>query len=122
MIRDENGLLAGYVYVDMDTAGATSAATSTDAKRAVAAAVKLPPGYSLVWSGQYENMVRVRERLKVVLPITLLLIFVLLYLNTEVRVRRRTIVMLAVPFSAVGAVWLLYAARLQHLDRACGSG
>ena len=82
MIRNENGLLAGYVYVDM--AGATSAATWSEAKQAVAAAVTLPPGYSLEWSGQYENMLRVRERLKVVVPLTLFTIFFLLYTEHEV--------------------------------------
>jgi Cu(I)/Ag(I) efflux system membrane protein CusA/SilA len=69
--------------------------------------VKLPAGYSLVWSGQYEAMQRVRERLKIVLPVTLFLVLMLLYLNTR-SFARTSIIVLAVPFSAVGAIWLLY--------------
>jgi copper/silver efflux system protein len=105
MIRNENGLLAGYVYVDM--AGRDVGGYVEDAKRAVAAAVELKPGYSLEWSGQYENMIRVRERLKVVVPITVFIIFFLLYMNTKSGVKAG-IVMLAVPFSVVGAVWLMW--------------
>jgi len=78
------------------------------AKKAVAAAVKLPTGYAVSWSGQYENMLRVQERLKLVVPLTLVLIFALLYMNTRSSFRA-AVVMLAVPFSAVGAIWLLYA-------------
>jgi len=107
MIRNENGLLAGYVYVDFDTSRVDVGTFVDQAKKAVAA-VKVPTGYSLTWSGQYENMLRVRERLKIVLPITLVLIFGLLYLNTR-SAAKAGIVMLAVPFSAIGAVWLLYA-------------
>jgi Cu(I)/Ag(I) efflux system membrane protein CusA/SilA len=77
------------------------------ARAAVAAELTLPSGYSLEWSGQYENMLRVRERLKVVVPITLFLIFMLLYMNTKSAVKA-SIVMLAVPFSVIGAVWYLY--------------
>jgi len=69
--------------------------------------LKLPTGYTLVWSGQYENMLRVRERLKIIVPITILLIFLLLYMNTK-SAFKAMIVMLAVPFSIVGAVWLMY--------------
>jgi len=104
MIRDENGMLAGYVYVDI--AGRDVGGYVDDAKKAVAG-VALPTGYHLVWSGQYENMMRVRERLKVVLPVTIALIFLLLYANTK-SVFKTSVVMLAVPFSLVGAVWLLY--------------
>jgi Cu(I)/Ag(I) efflux system membrane protein CusA/SilA len=70
--------------------------------------VKLPPGYAVAWSGQYEAMQRVRERLEMVLPVTLVLILVLLYLNTRSAVKT-LIVLLAVPFSAIGAVWFLWA-------------
>ena len=105
MIRDENGMLAGYVYVDIT--GRDVGGYVEDAKRAVAAELKLPTGYLIVWSGQYENMLRVRERLKIVLPLTIALIFVLLYANTK-SAFKAMIVMLAVPFSLVGAVWLLY--------------
>jgi Cu(I)/Ag(I) efflux system membrane protein CusA/SilA len=108
MIRNENGLLAGYVYVDFDTSKIDVGSYVERAKQAVAAGVKVPPGYSVAWSGQYENMLRVRERLKIILPITLVLIFALLYMNTR-SARKAGIVMLAVPFSAIGAVWLMYA-------------
>jgi len=106
MIRDENGMLAGYVYVDIT--GRDVGSYVMDAKKIVKEMVKLPTGYSLVWSGQYENMERVTERLKVVLPVTILLIFVLLYMNTK-SAFKAIVVMLAVPFSAVGAVWLMWA-------------
>jgi Cu(I)/Ag(I) efflux system membrane protein CusA/SilA len=106
MIRNENGLLAGYVFVDMT--GADVGGYVERAKAAVARDLTLPAGYSLEWSGQYENMLRVRERLKVVVPITIFLIFFLLYLNTG-SAFKASVVMLAVPFSVVGAVWLMYA-------------
>jgi Cu(I)/Ag(I) efflux system membrane protein CusA/SilA len=108
MIRNENGLLAGYVYVDFDTSKVDIGSYVDAAKKAVAASVKVPTGYSLGWSGQYENMLRVRERLKLVIPITIVLIFGLLYMNTR-SATKAGIVMLAVPFSAIGAVWLMWA-------------
>ncbi|MDP3233380.1 MAG: CusA/CzcA family heavy metal efflux RND transporter [Myxococcales bacterium] len=106
MIRDENGLLAGYVYVDFDTSKVDIGGYVERAKQAVAGQVTVPPGYAVVWSGQYENMLRVKERLTLILPITLLLIFGLLYLNTK-SAFKASLVMLAVPFSAVGALLLL---------------
>jgi Cu(I)/Ag(I) efflux system membrane protein CusA/SilA len=106
MIRNENGLLSGYVFVDM--AGRDVGGYVEEAKRVVAEGVALKPGYSLEWSGQYENMLRVRERLKLVVPATLFTIFFLLYMNTR-SVAKTAIVMLAVPFSVVGAVWLMWA-------------
>jgi Cu(I)/Ag(I) efflux system membrane protein CusA/SilA len=108
MIRDENGLLAGYVYVDFDTSKIDVGGYVDEAKKAVASGITLPTGYNLVWSGQYENMLRVKERLKFILPLTLVLIFALLYMNTKSSVKA-SIVMLAVPFSAIGAVWLVWA-------------
>jgi Cu(I)/Ag(I) efflux system membrane protein CusA/SilA len=105
MLRDENGMLNGYVYVDV--AGRDIGSYVTEAKRVIAEKVTLPAGYSLVWSGQYEAMERVRERLKVVLPVTLFLVLMLLYMNTR-SVAKTSIIVLAVPFSAVGAIWLLY--------------
>ena len=105
MIRDENGMLAGYVFVDI--AGRDVGGYVGEAKKIVGEKVKLPTGYSLVWSGQYENMLRVRERLKLILPVTIVLIFLLLYMNTK-STFKALVVMLAVPFSLVGAVWLLY--------------
>ncbi|MEI6415593.1 MAG: efflux RND transporter permease subunit, partial [Pseudomonadota bacterium] len=108
MIRNENGLLAGYVYIDFDTAQVDVGRYVEQAKRAVAAEVRVPAGYAMTWSGQYENMQRVHERLKLILPLTLVLIFILLYMNTR-SAFKAGLVMLAVPFSAVGAVWLLWA-------------
>ena len=105
MIRDENGLLAGYVFVDV--AGRDIGSYVTEAKRVVAKSLELPSGYAITWSGQYENMLRVKERLKVVLPLTVFLICVLLYMNTKSMVKTG-IVLLAVPFSLIGAVWLLW--------------
>jgi copper/silver efflux system protein len=105
MVRNENGMLAGYVYVDV--AGRDVGSYVRDAKRAVTEQVKLPVGYHLVWSGQYENMLRVRERLKVVVPVTVLLILLLLYMNTK-SAFKTLLVAAAVPFSLVGAVWLMY--------------
>jgi len=107
MIRDENGLLVGYVYVDFDTSKQDVGGYVEAAKIAVAAKLQIPTGYTLVWSGQYENMARVRERLKIVIPITIVLIFLLLYMNTR-SVVKAAIVMLAVPFSVIGAVWFLF--------------
>ncbi|MDD5669977.1 MAG: efflux RND transporter permease subunit, partial [Candidatus Omnitrophica bacterium] len=105
MIRDENGMLAGYVYVDIS--GRDVGSYVTEARTVVRDKIKLPAGYALEWSGQYENMLRVRERLKIVIPVTVFLIFILLYMNTKSPVKA-SIVMLAVPFSLVGAVWFLY--------------
>ncbi|MEO8604179.1 MAG: efflux RND transporter permease subunit, partial [bacterium] len=105
MIRNENGQLAGYVYVDM--IGRDVGSYVDEAKRVVAQRLTLPTGYALLWSGQYENLQRVRQRLTVVLPLTIALIAMLLYLNTKSAVKTG-IVLLAVPFSLVGAVWLLY--------------
>jgi Cu(I)/Ag(I) efflux system membrane protein CusA/SilA len=105
MIRDENGMLAGYVFVDI--AGIDIGSYVEQAKKAVGDGISLPVGYSLIWSGQYENMLRVQERLAFVLPITIFLIFILLYLNTK-SIFKTGLVMLAVPFSVVGAVWLMY--------------
>ena len=104
MIRNENGLLAGYVFVDM--AGRDIGGYVDEAKRMVNSELRLPQGYALVWSGQYENMIRVRNRLKTVVPLTLFIIFLLLYMNTRSAVKTG-IILLAVPFSLVGAVWLL---------------
>jgi Cu(I)/Ag(I) efflux system membrane protein CusA/SilA len=105
MIRDENGMLSGYVYVDI--AGRDVGGYVEEAKTLVQKELELPTGYTLTWSGQYENMLRVRERLKVVVPITFFLIFVLLYANTRSAVKA-SIVMLAVPFSLIGAIWYLW--------------
>jgi Cu(I)/Ag(I) efflux system membrane protein CusA/SilA len=104
MIRNENGLLAGYVYVDV--AGRDLGGYVEEAKRVVRERVALPTGYTIGWSGQYEFVERVEKRLAIVVPLTLFLVFVLIYLNTH-SVTKTAIVLLAVPFSAIGAVWLL---------------
>ncbi len=105
MLRNENGMLAGYVYVDV--AGRDIGTYVKEAKALVAQKLKTPQGYTLVWSGQYENMIRVKERLVVVLPLTLFIIVMLLFFNTRSWIKTG-IVLLAVPFSAIGAIWLLW--------------
>ena len=105
MIRDEDGLLTGYVYVDL--AGRDPASYIAEADRLLRDKVTLPPGYAVTWSGQYEAMQRVKQKMGIVVPLTLLLIVLLLYLNTR-SVAKTFIVGLAVPFSAVGAIWFLY--------------
>jgi len=105
MLRDENGMLNGYVYVDV--AGRDVGSYVEEAKKLVRDGVKLPAGYTLVWSGQYEAMQRVREKLTVILPLTLFLIMMLLYMNTK-SITETMLIILAVPFSAVGAIWFLY--------------
>jgi copper/silver efflux system protein len=105
MLRDENGMLNGYVYVDV--AGRDIGSYVAEAKMVVRDKVKLSSGYSFAWSGQYEAMQRVREKLTVVLPLTMFLIIMLLYVNTK-SMTKTLIIILAVPFSAVGAVWFLH--------------
>jgi copper/silver efflux system protein len=108
MIRDENGKLSGYVYIDVDTTQRDIGGYVDDAKRAVASQLRVPAGYTFQWSGQYEAMERVKQKMLVVVPITLFIVFFLIYLNTK-SLPKTFIVLLAVPFSAVGAVWLLWA-------------
>ncbi len=107
MIRDENGRLSGYVYVDLDTSKRDIGSYVADAKKIIRANLQLPTGYQLIWSGQFEFMERVKERLFMVVPITIFLIFLLLYFNTR-SITKTIIIFLAVPFSAVGAIWFLY--------------
>ena len=106
MIRDENGMLAGYVFLDMT--GRDVGGYVEDLKRVVAEQVELPPGYTIVWSGQYEFMERVKERLKLVVPLTLIIIFVVFYFTFR-SVAKTCMVMVGVPLSLVGAVWYLSA-------------
>jgi Cu(I)/Ag(I) efflux system membrane protein CusA/SilA len=104
-IRTENALLSAYIFVDIrdrDIGGYVA-----DAQRAVRENVKFPPGYYVTWSGQFEYLERAKERMKIVVPVTVLLIFVLLYLNFR-RLTETLIVMLSVPFSLVGGIWLMY--------------
>ncbi len=104
-IRTENALLSAYIFVDIrdrDIGGYVA-----DARKAVSEQVKFPPGYYATWSGQFEYMERAAQKMKVVVPVTLLIIFLLLYLNFK-RLTETLIVMLSVPFSLVGGVWLLW--------------
>jgi copper/silver efflux system protein len=105
MIGEEDGQLVGVVFVDVT--GRAIADYVTDAKAAVAERVALPPGYRLAWVGQFEYLQRAKARLRIVVPVTLLLICLLLYMNTG-SATETGIVLLAVPFSLIGAVWLLY--------------
>jgi Cu(I)/Ag(I) efflux system membrane protein CusA/SilA len=103
-IKSEAGLLASYVYIDFS--GRDVGGYVEEARQKVAA-LKLPAGYRLEWSGEYEYMLMTHERLKVVIPLTVLIIFVLIYLNTK-SIIKTAIILLAVPFSLVGSFWLLY--------------
>ncbi|KDP87242.1 cation transporter [Cupriavidus sp. SK-3] len=104
-IRTENALLSAYIFVDIrdrDIGGYVA-----DAQKAVREQVKFPPGYYATWSGQFEYMERAKERLAIVVPLTILIVFTLLYLNFR-RLTETLIVMLSVPFSLVGGIWLMY--------------
>jgi Cu(I)/Ag(I) efflux system membrane protein CusA/SilA len=103
-IKSEEGLLTAYVFVDFS--GRDVGGYVEEAKKK-ASTLKIPEGYRLTWSGEYEYLVKTQERLKLVIPLTLLIIFVLIYLNTGLVVKT-LIVLLAVPFSLVGSIWLLY--------------
>jgi Cu(I)/Ag(I) efflux system membrane protein CusA/SilA len=105
MIRDENGRLCGYVYVDV--AGRDIGGYVEEAKKVLKQNLKMPAGYSLVFSGQYEFMERVKQRMGIVLPLTLFIVFILIYMNTRSYIKT-FIILLAVPFSLVGAVWALH--------------
>jgi Cu(I)/Ag(I) efflux system membrane protein CusA/SilA len=104
-IRTENGQLATYVYVDIrerDLGGYVA-----DARRAVQASIQFPPGYYVMWSGQYEYLERAAARLKIVIPMTLMIVFLLLYLNFR-SISDTLIVMLSLPFALVGGLWLMW--------------
>jgi Cu(I)/Ag(I) efflux system membrane protein CusA/SilA len=104
-IRTENALLSAYIFVDIRDRDIGSYVA--EARKAVAEQVKFPPGYYATWSGQFEYMERAAAKMKIVIPITLLIIFLLLYLNFR-RVTESLIVMLSVPFALVGGVWLIW--------------
>jgi Cu(I)/Ag(I) efflux system membrane protein CusA/SilA len=103
-IKSEEGLLASYVYIDFS--GRDVGGYVEEAKKKVAS-LKIPEGYRLEWSGEYEYLVKTHERLKLVIPLTALIIFILIYFNTK-SVTKTMIVLLAVPFSLVGSFWFLY--------------
>jgi Cu(I)/Ag(I) efflux system membrane protein CusA/SilA len=113
MVRDEGGLLVGYVYVDMDQGQRDIGGYVDEAKQVVAKAVaagelKMPQGYLLEWTGQYELLEQMAARMKIVLPLTFLLIVVLLWWHFK-NVTEVLIVLLSIPFALVGSVWLMYA-------------
>lgn len=105
MIRTENALLAAYIYIDIRDRDIGSYVA--DAKKAIAEKIKMPPGYFLIWSGQFEYLERAEKKLQIVIPVTLAIIFLLLYLNFK-RLTETLIVMLSLPFSLVGGFWLMY--------------
>ena len=104
-IRTENAQLAAYIYIDMHDRDLGSYVA--DAQRAVATQVQFPPGYYVTWSGQFEYLERAKARLQIVVPVTVLIIFLLLYLNFR-RVTETLIVMLSVPFALAGGLWLMW--------------
>jgi Cu(I)/Ag(I) efflux system membrane protein CusA/SilA len=104
-IRTENAQLATYIYVDLRDRDIGSYVA--DAQKAVAAEVTFPPGTYAIWSGQFEYLERAKARLKIVVPVTLLIIFLLLYLNFR-RITETLIVMLSVPFALAGGFWLMW--------------
>ncbi len=106
MLRSENGRLAGFVYIDVR--GRDLRGTVLDMQQAVAANVELPPGYSVSWSGQFEFLERATAKLKVVVPFTLLIILVLLYLTFR-RMDEALLIMATMPFALIGGIWLLWA-------------
>jgi len=118
MLRSENARLSGWIYVDIR--GRDLVSVVADAKRAVGAAVKLPPGVSLQWSGQFEYLERATKRLAVVIPFTAAIIFVLLYLAFR-RFDEAALIMLTLPFAAVGGFWYVYALG-HNLSVASGVG
>lgn len=107
MIRDEDGMLVGYVYVDIDQNRSDIGSYVERAKQEVAEKVDLPPGYRLHWTGQYEHYQLMAERMKVVIPITLILVIILLFLNFR-SITETLIVLASVPFALVGSIWLMY--------------
>ena len=104
-IKSENARLNAWVYIDLK--GIDVGTYVQQAKKIIAEKISLPQGYSLIWSGQYEYMERAQARLKLVIPFTLLIIFLLLYLNFQ-NITESLIVMLSLPFSLVGGIWYIY--------------
>ncbi|SYZ74811.1 Metal efflux pump [Candidatus Zixiibacteriota bacterium] len=107
MIKDEAGMLVGYVFVDIDQGQRDIGGYVNDAKKIVAKEVPLPSGYYLKWTGQYELLQQMTRRMKVVIPITLILVIILLYLNFR-NFTEAMIVLASVPFALVGSIWLMY--------------
>jgi Cu(I)/Ag(I) efflux system membrane protein CusA/SilA len=105
MLRNEDGLLTAYVYVDV--AGTDFSSYVHEADRALRSGIALPTGYAFQWTGQYEGIARMKSALTQIIPLTLLIVVILLYVSTR-SATKTAIVLLAVPFSAIGAVWVLY--------------
>jgi Cu(I)/Ag(I) efflux system membrane protein CusA/SilA len=105
MIRDENGMLTGYVYVDL--ADRDPGSYIAEASKALSLSIKLPAGYAVTWGGQYEASQRANARLRLIVPATIALVMLLIYISTRSFIKT-TIVLLAIPFSAIGAIWSLY--------------
>jgi Cu(I)/Ag(I) efflux system membrane protein CusA/SilA len=111
LIKDENGLLTGWTYVDVKE-GTDITGYVDRAKEIISERVDIPPGYYLTWSGQYEYIQRAYKRLMIVLPLTLFIIFILLYINTR-SVVRTLIVQISVLFAVIGAIWILWLLNYQ---------
>lgn len=107
MIRDENGMLVGYVYVDIDQNQRDVGGYVNEAKKTVANELTIPSGYYLKWTGQYELLDAMMQRMKIVIPITLILVIILLFLNFR-NFTETLIVLASVPFALVGSIWLMY--------------
>jgi Cu(I)/Ag(I) efflux system membrane protein CusA/SilA len=107
MIRSENGQLTAWIFVDIDTSQRDIGGYVAEARKVVAQQVNIPTGYSVVWSGRFEYMQKANQRLMVVIPITLVLIVLLLYLSNQSWFRV-AVILLAVPFSLIGAFWFMY--------------
>jgi Cu(I)/Ag(I) efflux system membrane protein CusA/SilA len=105
MLRDENGLLTGYVFVDL--ANRDVGSYIAEAGRLLQAKMTLPSGYALSWGGQFESIERANRRLRIVVPATIVLVMLLIFINTR-SFAKTMIILLAVPFSAIGAIWALY--------------
>ncbi|CDG83094.1 efflux RND transporter permease subunit [Janthinobacterium agaricidamnosum] len=118
MLKSENARLSGWVYVDIRERALSDAVH--DMQQAVTSQVKLPPGYSIAWSGQFEYLERATARLKIVVPATLLIIFVLLYLTFQ-RIDEAALIMATLPFALAGGIWLLWLLG-HHLSVASGVG
>jgi Cu(I)/Ag(I) efflux system membrane protein CusA/SilA len=105
MIRDEDGMLTGYVYIDL--AGRDAGSYMAEANAVLHRNIQLPAGYTISWGGQSEAIARANQRLKIVVPMTIAMVILLIFLNTR-SAAKTLIILLAVPFSAIGAVWSLY--------------
>jgi Cu(I)/Ag(I) efflux system membrane protein CusA/SilA len=107
MIKDEDGMLVGYVFVDMDQSKRDIGGYVDEAKAVTAREVNIPPGYYLKWTGQYELLEEMTRRMNIVVPITLVLVVLLLYFNFK-NITEVLIVLASVPFALVGSIWLMY--------------